>query len=144
MLTIDGSVLEGVFIFILFITFKGRIFIIHLHFQGGQIVRMAIAFSALTKKSIKITKIRAARAKGGLARQHLKGIQMQTSLINLQIVISCIFVSQEFSWSKKYVVRMSPDSVLVQLKSNFIQDIVCVAPNMLWMLLPGLYAATEW
>lgn len=77
MLTIDGSILEGVFIHdaLLFPTAlnTSSIVIIHLYFQGGQIVRMAIVLSALTKKSIKIIKIRGARTKGGLALQHMKG-----------------------------------------------------------------------
>lgn len=74
MLTIDGSVLEGVMrIQKQTLKFKRNC----TSLQGGQIVRMAIAFSALTKKSIKIIKIRAARTKGGLALQHLKGARTQ-------------------------------------------------------------------
>ncbi|XP_055320835.1 RNA 3'-terminal phosphate cyclase isoform X2 [Sitodiplosis mosellana] len=54
MLLIDGSVMEG----------------------GGQILRMTIALSALLRKPVKITKIRAGRKKTGLAAQHLNGIDL--------------------------------------------------------------------
>lgn len=43
-------------------------------YQGGQILRMAIALSALLRKPVKITNIRAGRKKPGLAAQHLNGI----------------------------------------------------------------------
>lgn len=49
MLTIDGSLGEG----------------------GGQILRTALALSAVTGKPFRIEKIRAARDKPGLLRQHL-------------------------------------------------------------------------
>ncbi|XP_031640834.1 RNA 3'-terminal phosphate cyclase [Contarinia nasturtii] len=54
MILIDGSVMEG----------------------GGQILRMAISLSALLRKPVKITKIRAGRKNGGLAAQHLNGIEL--------------------------------------------------------------------
>uniref|UniRef100_A0A1E1XGJ8 RNA 3'-terminal phosphate cyclase n=1 Tax=Amblyomma aureolatum TaxID=187763 RepID=A0A1E1XGJ8_9ACAR len=52
--TIDGSVMEG----------------------GGQILRMAIAFSALFRKPIRVTNIRAGRSNPGLRPQHLTGIAL--------------------------------------------------------------------
>jgi RNA 3'-terminal phosphate cyclase (ATP) len=55
---VDGSVMEG----------------------GGQIIRMATAFSALLRKPIHLTKIRAGRAKPGLQAQHLNGIQLAADL----------------------------------------------------------------
>lgn len=45
----------------------------YLHLKGGQILRLALACSALTNTPIKVWKIRAGRQKGGLAAQHLKG-----------------------------------------------------------------------
>ncbi|CAG2056860.1 unnamed protein product [Timema podura] len=48
---IDGGVLEG----------------------GGQILRMALAFSALRKIPIRVHNIRAGRSNPGLRAQHLKG-----------------------------------------------------------------------
>lgn len=51
--------------------------------QGGQIIRMAVCFSALLKKPIKLIKIRAGRQKGGLAAQHLKGESISRSELDL-------------------------------------------------------------
>lgn len=44
--------------------------------KGGQIVRIALACSALTGQPVKISNIRAGRKKGGLAAQHLKGVEL--------------------------------------------------------------------
>jgi RNA 3'-terminal phosphate cyclase (ATP) len=41
---------------------------------GGQIVRTAVALSAVTGKSVRITKIRQGRSKPGLAAQHARAI----------------------------------------------------------------------
>lgn len=52
--TIDGSLMEG----------------------GGQILRMAIAFSALFRKPVRVINIRAGRSNPGLRPQHLTGITL--------------------------------------------------------------------
>ena len=41
---------------------------------GGQIVRTAVALSAVTGKPVRITKIRQGRSKPGLAAQHARAI----------------------------------------------------------------------
>ncbi|MBI5061700.1 MAG: RNA 3'-phosphate cyclase, partial [Candidatus Aenigmarchaeota archaeon] len=49
---------------------------------GGQIVRTALALSALTGKPFHITKIREGRKVPGLKQQHVKGIEAITKLCN--------------------------------------------------------------
>lgn len=62
MLIIDGSYGEG----------------------GGQIIRTAVAMSAITNKPIKITNIRKNRSRPGLAAQHLTGILAAAELCSAQ------------------------------------------------------------
>ncbi|MFQ6129057.1 MAG: RNA 3'-terminal phosphate cyclase [Thermoplasmata archaeon] len=47
---------------------------------GGQILRMAVAFSALTGKDVRIFNIRANRPKPGLANQHITSIRSVAEL----------------------------------------------------------------
>ncbi|CAB3373349.1 Hypothetical predicted protein [Cloeon dipterum] len=60
MVVIDGSLLEG----------------------GGQVLRIAVALSAIRGKAVKITNIRAGRKKPGLAEQHLKGLLLVRDMCN--------------------------------------------------------------
>lgn len=63
MIEIDGSLGEG----------------------GGQIVRTAVALSALTGKSFRITNIRAKRNPPGLKAQHLTGVKAVADICNAKI-----------------------------------------------------------
>ncbi|XP_054717434.1 RNA 3'-terminal phosphate cyclase-like [Uloborus diversus] len=53
---------------------------------GGQILRMAVAFSALLKKPIKVNNIRAGRSKPGLRPQHLAGLKLVRDFTNGQLL----------------------------------------------------------
>lgn len=64
MIVIDGSIGEG----------------------GGQILRSALALSAITGKAFTIRKIRANRQKPGLMRQHLTGVEAVTQICNAKVV----------------------------------------------------------
>ena len=52
---------------------------------GGQIVRTAVALSALTKTPIKIIKIRSGRPNPGLRAQHLSAIEAVKKLANAKV-----------------------------------------------------------
>lgn len=52
---------------------------------GGQIVRMAVALSALTGKDIKIFNIRAKRSNPGLRNQHITAINAVAKLCNADV-----------------------------------------------------------
>ncbi|XP_055327708.1 RNA 3'-terminal phosphate cyclase-like isoform X2 [Paramacrobiotus metropolitanus] len=57
---IDGSVLEG----------------------GGQILRIAVALSALLQKTLRVHRIRAGRKTPGLSNQHLRGLELVQRMCN--------------------------------------------------------------
>ena len=52
---------------------------------GGQILRTAIALSAITKKPVKVTNIRKARCNPGLAQQHLMGAKIAGEFCNAKV-----------------------------------------------------------
>ena len=52
---------------------------------GGQIVRTAVALSAVTKKGVRITKIRQGRPRPGLAPQHAQAIRALAGICNAEI-----------------------------------------------------------
>lgn len=52
---------------------------------GGQIIRMAVAFSALTGKVVRIKNIRANRPKPGLANQHLTSIRSVAEMSSAEV-----------------------------------------------------------
>ncbi|WP_456474656.1 RNA 3'-terminal phosphate cyclase [Candidatus Pyrohabitans sp.] len=63
MLTIDGSYGEG----------------------GGQVLRTALALSAITGKAVEVVNIRANRPKPGLATQHMHGVRALARLCNARV-----------------------------------------------------------
>lgn len=52
---------------------------------GGQILRTAIALSAITKTPVKVINIRAKRPSPGLKSQHLIGIKAAAQLCNAKL-----------------------------------------------------------
>ncbi|MFQ5909112.1 MAG: RNA 3'-terminal phosphate cyclase [Thermoplasmata archaeon] len=52
---------------------------------GGQIIRMAVAFSALTGKDVRIFNMRVNRPKPGLANQHVTSIRSVVELSNAKV-----------------------------------------------------------
>jgi len=68
MIVIDGSTGEG----------------------GGQVLRTAIALSALTLKPIKIINIRAKRSNPGLRPQHLMAVKAVANLCEASLPLSLV------------------------------------------------------
>ena len=54
------------------------------HEGGGSVIRVACALSALTKKPVKINKIRENREKKGLMEQHYQSIKSLAKLCNAE------------------------------------------------------------
>ncbi|MEM2715636.1 MAG: RNA 3'-terminal phosphate cyclase, partial [Candidatus Thermoplasmatota archaeon] len=52
---------------------------------GGQILRMSIAFSSITKKPVKIFNIRANRPNPGLRNQHITAIETVAKMCNAEV-----------------------------------------------------------
>src|SRR3989337_4409329 len=52
---------------------------------GGQLLRTAIALSALTQRPFKMTNIRGARPEPGLKSQHLEGVRALAELCNAKV-----------------------------------------------------------
>ncbi len=52
---------------------------------GGQILRMSIAFSSITKKQVKIFNIRANRPNPGLRNQHITAIETVSKICNAKV-----------------------------------------------------------
>lgn len=52
---------------------------------GGQILRTAIALSALSMTAVCITNIRAGRPKPGLQKQHIAGIELVSQLVGAEV-----------------------------------------------------------
>ncbi len=55
------------------------------HEGGGQIIRTAVALSALTGKAVKIEKIRAGRPNPGLQAQHIAAVEAVAKLCNADV-----------------------------------------------------------
>ena len=52
---------------------------------GGQILRTSLALSIITRRPLRIEKIRAGRKKPGLQRQHLACVEAAAQLCNAQV-----------------------------------------------------------
>ncbi|XP_053614265.1 RNA 3'-terminal phosphate cyclase [Plodia interpunctella] len=78
---IDGSVLEG----------------------GGQILRIAISLSALLRRPVRVSHIRAGRKKPGLAAQHLNGIKLVGEMCQAKMKGVSIGSTQIEFWPGKII-----------------------------------------
>ena len=65
---------------------------------GGQVLRNAISFATILKKTIKISKIRAGRSKPGLKAQHMTGLRICTE-IRGGVLECCELNSTEISYT---------------------------------------------
>lgn len=107
MLTIDGSYGEG----------------------GGQILRTSVAFSALTKKPIKIINIRKKRENPGLKAQHLNAVKSIASLCDAEVrnltlnSMEIEFIPKEISDKKFFVDIGTAGSISLVLQALFISSI---------------------
>ncbi|RPH63990.1 MAG: RNA 3'-phosphate cyclase [Burkholderiales bacterium] len=52
---------------------------------GGQLLRTAVALSAITGRAVRLTRIRARRARPGLAAQHLAAVKAVATLCDAQV-----------------------------------------------------------
>ncbi|GAV05568.1 hypothetical protein RvY_15674 [Ramazzottius varieornatus] len=97
---VDGSVLEG----------------------GGQILRIAVALSAITGRPLRIHKIRAGRKSPGLSNQHKEGIELVGRMCAGKLS-GCAIRSQELSLTPGRISsgRFTGDSVTAGSVSLLLQ-----------------------
>jgi RNA 3'-phosphate cyclase len=69
---------------------------------GGQLLRTALALSALTKKPVKISKIRAGRDMPGLKPQHLASIKTIAEICNAAL---------DGAWPRSMAIKFSPREI---------------------------------
>lgn len=98
---------------------------------GGQIIRSAIAFSAVTKKPCRIFNIRAGRPNPGLRAQHLKSIEALASLCNAKVSGGLIgshevvFHPNEISAGEHVIDVGTAGSVTLVLQAALIPAVIC-------------------
>lgn len=83
---------------------------------GGQIIRTAVALSAITKKSCRIFNIRKKREKSGLAKQHLTGIQALSQLCNAKLEGDYLG-SEEIIFSPLGENKESPEQIKIKIET---------------------------